>query len=122
MIVLISDGQPTDDWQGALKRFNASPFGRKPSRTVRAAIGIGSDGDTEVLSSFTGNPETVLQADTSIQLLTFLKWATVKLSEHSSQGRSTTQQEASATDAEPVAVDLPRLPDAPPAGPDDFIL
>jgi uncharacterized protein YegL len=117
VIVLITDGQPTDDWRSALSRFNASPFGCKPGRTVRAAINIANNGDTDVLQQFTGNPETVVAAHNSTQLTTFLKWATVTLSKHASQGRSST---GSGESLAPSA-SAPPPPVAPPKDPSDDI-
>src|ERR1044071_4595299 len=54
VLVLISDGQPTDDYAGGLKALMEQPWGRK---AVRIAIAIGEDADTEVLQKFIGNPE-----------------------------------------------------------------
>jgi uncharacterized protein YegL len=116
VVVLVTDGQPTDDWEAALKRFNESPFGKKRGRTVRAAVNV-TDGDTETLAAFTGDPEMVVKADTSHQLTTFLKWATVSLSKHSSMGRSTTEGNPGAGDGSPP----PPPPPAPPANPDDDV-
>ena len=77
MIVLLSDGGPTDDWEKALEAFNQSSYGKKPNRTVRVAIAIGDDANDEVLADFTKNRETVLSARTPQQLGTLLRWATV---------------------------------------------
>ena len=87
VLVLLSDGAPTDDWESALNRFNQSPFGRKPGRTVRAALAV-ADADKDVLARFTGNIETVVDVTNPTQMVSFLKWATVTLSKASSRSRA----------------------------------
>ena len=53
VVVVISDGRPTDDFEAGLARLMAEPWGR---RAVRLAIAIGTDADLEVLSAFIGDP------------------------------------------------------------------
>jgi uncharacterized protein YegL len=87
VIVLLSDGVPTDEWESALEAFNQSGWGR-PGRTVRVGIAIGRDADKEVLGSFTGNTETVFEADNAQRLADLIKWASVTLSKYASSGAS----------------------------------
>ena len=54
VLVLISDGQPTDDLNEGLNSLMSLPWGRK---AVRVAIGIGEDVDMEVLEQFIANDE-----------------------------------------------------------------
>jgi uncharacterized protein YegL len=54
VIVVISDGRPTDDFEGGLARLLAQPWG---ARAVRLAIAIGRDADLDVLNRFIGDPE-----------------------------------------------------------------
>jgi uncharacterized protein YegL len=73
VLVLISDGQPTDDYESGLKALTDEPWGRK---AVRIAIAIGEDADTEVLQRFIGNPELKpLQANNPEALVKYIKWA-----------------------------------------------
>ena len=58
VIVLLSDGQPTDDYKKGLDKLLHLPWGKK---AVRIAISIGQDADDDVLQEFTGNRELVLQ-------------------------------------------------------------
>src|SRR5581483_995864 len=51
VLVLISDGQPTDDFEPALRDLLALPWG---AAAVRAAIAIGEDADHEILQRFIG--------------------------------------------------------------------
>jgi uncharacterized protein YegL len=54
VLVLVSDGQPTDDWAGGLKALMEQPWGKK---SVRISIAIGEDADDEVLQKFIGHAE-----------------------------------------------------------------
>jgi uncharacterized protein YegL len=50
MVILASDGQPTDDFASALETLNKSERAKKADRF---ALAIGMDADTEVLKRFT---------------------------------------------------------------------
>jgi uncharacterized protein YegL len=76
VVVLLSDGQPTDQYQAALERLKRLPWG---SRAVRIAIAIGDDADLNVLQQFMGGDprETKpLVAKNAPDLVKFIKWAT----------------------------------------------
>jgi uncharacterized protein YegL len=74
VIVLVSDGQPTDDFAGGLAALLASPYGKK---SVRIAVAIGSDADTDVLDAFIAHPEfKVLHAHNAQELTNRIRWAT----------------------------------------------
>ena len=72
VLVLLSDGQPTDDFKKGLDALLAVPWGKK---AVRIAIAIGKDADQTVLEQFTGNKELVLPANNPQQLVKSIKWA-----------------------------------------------
>jgi uncharacterized protein YegL len=74
VIVLVTDGQPTDDFNDGLKALMASPYG---SKSLRVAIAIGSDADLGVLQRFIGHPEfKPLRANNAQDLVNRIKWAT----------------------------------------------
>lgn len=119
VLILISDGAPTDDWESALKRFNDTAYGKKPSRTVRAAIAV-TGAEKGVLSQFTGNIETVVEATNPTQLAAFLKWATVTLSKASSQSRAVSlDKDESDTQPSTPATAAPAVPPPPVVNIDD---
>jgi len=73
VLVMISDGQPTDDFSRGLKDLMDQPWGKK---AVRIAIAIGTDTDKDVLQRFIGNPEMLpLEAKNPESLVKFIKWA-----------------------------------------------
>jgi uncharacterized protein YegL len=91
VLVLLSDGQPTDDFEGGLKKLMAQPWGVK---AVRLAIGIGDDTDYDVLQKYIGNKEIkALRADNARDLAKKIKWAsTVPLKAASNPASRTPEQ------------------------------
>ncbi len=72
VLSLVSDGQPTDDFDAALTELLALPWGKK---AVRVAIGIGHDADLDVLQRFIANPEIKpLHALNADQLTRYIRW------------------------------------------------
>lgn len=72
VLVLITDGQPTDNFASGLKALMDQPWGKK---AVRVAISIGQDADYEVLQKFIGNTELKpLPANQPEDLVRRIKW------------------------------------------------
>ena len=113
VLVLISDGQPTDDYASGLKALMAQPWGRK---AVRIAIAIGEDADTEVLQKFIGNPELKpLQANNPEALVKYIKWVSTAVLKSASAPVSQTADSATPG----MNVPIPVLPDSSPSSADD---
>lgn len=73
VLVLISDGQPTDAYQEGLSRLLAQPWGVK---AVKLGIAIGKAANIKVLKAFINNEQIeVLQADNADALVNYIKWA-----------------------------------------------
>lgn len=89
VILLITDGMPTDSFEKGMQEFEATGFGGKKSRTVRVALAV-KGADLEVCERFTGNSELVFPCDNSEQLKQMIKWGTVTLSQAVSGGLSST--------------------------------
>jgi uncharacterized protein YegL len=81
VIVLLTDGQPTDDYKKSLQKFQKLPWAKK---AVKIAISIGQDADDDVLLEFTGNRELILQANNANMLAKMIKWASTAVSAVSS--------------------------------------
>ena len=74
VIVMVSDGFPSDDFETGLKRVMQAPYGKF---AVRIAVAIGSDADLEVLERFIAHPTLKpLQAHNAQELVQQIKWAT----------------------------------------------
>jgi uncharacterized protein YegL len=73
VMVLVSDGLPSDDVKKGLNAIMSEPWGKK---AVRLAISIGDDADDNMLEKFIANPEIpVLHAHNSEELTRYIKWA-----------------------------------------------
>ena len=105
VIVLLTDGYPTDDWKRPLEKLLKMPWGKK---AVKVAIAIGKDADRSVLEAFTGNPEAVLDAGNPEILTHFIKWASTVASAVSNPTSHPTEESA-----EPQASQEPQSEDAP---------
>ena len=80
-IVLVSDGQPTDDWQAPLQALLGSERGGK---AFRLALAIGDDADHDVLQAFLADPEArVYRADEARQIRQFFQLVTMSVSSRS---------------------------------------
>jgi uncharacterized protein YegL len=77
VLVLCTDGKPTDDFQGGLKALMAEPWGQK---AVRLAVAIGEDADKDALQKFIGHPEIQpLQANNPAALVNYIKWVSTAI-------------------------------------------
>lgn len=73
VLVLVSDGQPTDDFEAGLAALGAAPWGAK---AVRLGIAIGRDADHEVLARFIADPAVpILEANAPEALVRQMRWA-----------------------------------------------
>ena len=108
VIVLLSDGQPTDDYKKGLDKLLHLPWGKK---TVRIAISIGQDADDDVLEQFTGNRELVLQANNPQVLVKMIKWASTAASVVSAPASRPKDVEEFAVPKDPGASNAPLVLD-----------
>jgi uncharacterized protein YegL len=111
VLVMISDGQPTDDFSNGLKALMDQPWGKK---AVRVAIAIGEDADSDCLQKFIGHPELKpLQANNPEALVNKIKWASTAVLKSASSPASQTKESA----AEGGNVPIPLPPADTEAGP-----
>lgn len=84
VLFLLTDGEPTDDYQDGLQRLKANNWYKI---AVRVAIGYGNSND-DVLREFTMNSETVIHTDNPAELKKMIKFIAVTSSRVASQGSS----------------------------------
>ena len=95
-IILVSDGQPTDDWQASLERLLGA---ERASKAARFAMGIGDDADEAVLSAFLATPEArVYHAHEARQIKQFFRWVTMSVTQRSRSATPDTVIVAEPTD------------------------
>ena len=123
VLVLLSDGLPTDDHKKSLEKLLQLPWGKK---AIRIAISIGKDADDDVLQQFTGNRELVLQANNPQALVKMIKWASTAASLVSAPASrpknpldtQTPNGSPNSTSA-PLVLDMNNIPDSGTAGDND---
>lgn len=84
VLVLISDGQPTDDFETGLQELLATPWGPK---AIRVAIAIGRDAGFDVLQEFIGvdSERRPLQAGSPDDLAAMIRWSSTVVVGQASQ-------------------------------------
>jgi uncharacterized protein YegL len=114
VLVLVSDGQATDDLDQGLAALLGQPWG---ARAVRLAIAIGSDADRDVLRRFIDNAAIrLLSATNPEDLVRFIHWTSTTVVKSASSPR------AEASDSVPIALALPPPPPSSAAvGADDVV-
>jgi uncharacterized protein YegL len=112
VLVLVSDGMPTDDFGSGLKALMAQPWGKA---AVRIAISIGKDSSEpeaqEVFQRFIGNNEVKpLQAHNPDALVRYIRWVSTAVVKFASSAVSAPVGTA------PAAAAAPPMPVVAPAG------
>ena len=79
VIILMSDGRATDDYEGGINELLSHRWGKK---SIRIAIAIGNNANVSELSKFCSNPKEnfPLVADRASDLVRYIKWASVEVS------------------------------------------
>ncbi len=77
-IFLMSDGEPTDNYQYGLDKLKQNNWFKK---AIKVAIAIGNDANRKVLAEFTGTDEAVITVHTPEELKKWIKFVSVRASE-----------------------------------------
>ena len=107
VIVMLSDGNPTDEYKANLDRLLKLAWGKK---AVRIAIAIGNDVDRAILEEFTCNPELVLKAENAAQLSSMIKWASTVAKQVSSPVSMAVTAGADGTEGGDMPIDISGIP------------
>ena len=83
VLLLISNGGPTDDWLSALNSLKQNNWYKA---AAKVAIAIGDDADKDVLKAFTGSIESVIDVRNSTALMEAIKFVSVRASQVMSRG------------------------------------
>lgn len=84
-IILMSDGEPTDEYTSALEKLKGNPWFKI---AVKVAIAIGTDANFKVLEDFTGNSEAVITVHDVKQLKKIIHTVSVTASKVGSRSNS----------------------------------
>jgi uncharacterized protein YegL len=90
-IFLMSDGEPTDDWQGGLNILKQNNWFKAG---VKVAVAIGGDANKEVLKEFTGTIEAVLETHSAAMLKKMINFVSVRASQVASKSSNVSDSSA----------------------------
>lgn len=77
-LILVSDGQPNDEWEEPLEQLLAS---ERASKAFRVAVAIGADADRQVLREFLGDQNArVFEANEARDISEFFRRVTMSVS------------------------------------------
>jgi len=117
VLILVTDGQPTDEYETGLTAILNTMWGKK---AIRIAIGIGEDCDFDVLREFmSGMSISPLEARNAVTLVNYIKWASTTVIKEVSQPSSKPRENIFNEKKENESVWIPQPP-APGTDPDDF--
>ena len=91
IIILLSDGNPTDEFQNNLDILLASKWG---SKAQKYAISIGEDVDIENLRKFTTDPQNVFEAKNAQDLSDQIRWVSTQPLSDSLAGKTDEERES----------------------------
>jgi len=81
-LFLISDGDPTDDWQKELEKLRQNNWFKA---SIKVALAIGESANKDVLKEFTGSLETVMEVHNRAMLIKMIKFVSVRASQVASK-------------------------------------
>jgi len=85
VIILMSDGAPTDDFKGGLETLKQNKWF---DASIKIALAIGEDADKNVLAEFTGNKEAVFSIMNKAEMKKMIEFVTVRSSQIGSDNNS----------------------------------
>ena len=95
VILLFSDGGPTDNWEKELKQLKLNNWFK---HAIKIAIAIGDDADKTVLAEFTGTIESVITVNDKHTLKALIRKVSVRASEFQSHSKQSGDTTSSAED------------------------
>jgi uncharacterized protein YegL len=105
-IILLSDGGPTDNFEGGLKSLQGNSWYKN---AIKIAIAIGDDADKDVLKQFTGSSEAVITVhniDALKQMVRIIAITSSQIGSKSTSATDATKQEQVVEEVNKAAADV----------------
>ena len=105
-IILLSDGGPTDNFEGGLKVLQGNQWYKT---AIKLAIAIGDDADKDVLKQFTGSSEAVITVhnlDALKKMIRIIAITSSQIGSKSSSSNESTKQEQVVQEVNQAAADV----------------
>lgn len=114
-IIILSDGEPTDEWESALDDIKKNNWFKS---ATKVAFAVGDDANRDILANICGTNEAVVSIKDPEKIRQYIKFVTATVSKTgttSSAGKSSQQIVNDAIkdidNDEPVVVDIPDIDD-----------
>lgn len=105
VLVLLSDGQPTDNYDDGLNKLLKEPWGRK---AIRVSIAIGEDANLDVLQKFIGyDDRKPLLARNPEMLSNYIRWVSTVVQSASARPKSQNRE----LDDQKANIAIPKPPE-----------
>ena len=110
LVILVSDGEPNDDWQEKLNNFITKG---RTAKCDRMALAISKEADRNMLSKFIeGTDHSVFEADNAEQITGFFKFATMSFVQRTlAQNPNVVPKDSEVTKPEPPPEPIQRKDD-----------
>ena len=117
-VIILSDGEPTDDWKGPLEKLRKNNWFKN---AIKIAFAIGDDANKEVLSEICGSTEAVISIDDPEKIRSYIRLVTATVSKTGTQSNTGTDESAQekverqlqeAEDDTPLVVEIPDIDDS----------
>ena len=116
-VIILSDGEPTDDWEGALAELQKNNWFKS---ALKVAFAVGDDANKDVLAKICGTNEAVITIDDPQKIRQYIKFVTAAVSKTGTTSQATSgltpQEELNVKlkdidDDKPFVVDIPDVDD-----------
>jgi uncharacterized protein YegL len=94
VLFLLSDGEPTDDFDGGLDELKKNNWYK---HSIKVAIAIGDDANKQKLAEFTGSMESVIEVHNSAALKKMIRFVSLRSSQIASKSIQVTAPSSSST-------------------------
>ena len=116
-IIILSDGEPTDEWEKPLAALRQN---NRFKKAIKIAFAVGDDANKQVLAEVCGSPEAVISIDDPEKIRGYIKFVTAAVSKTGTTSQAAlgeTPQEKvvkqiqDIDDGQPFVVDIPDIDD-----------
>ena len=116
-VIILSDGEPTDDWQRPLAELKKNNWFKN---AIKIAFAVGDDANKQILGEICGSQEAVISIDDPEKIRGYIKFVTAVVSKTGTTSQTSmneTAQEAvinqiqNMDDDKPFVVDIPDIDD-----------
>ena len=115
-IIILSDGEPTDDWEAPLRELRKNNWFKN---AIKVAFAVGDDANIDILGEVCGTKEAVVSIDDPEKIRQYIKFVTATVSKTGTTSSTGKDPQTAINDAianiddnKPIIVDIPDIDDS----------